>query len=177
MEFNIDAFILDVVSAAITIVIYYTVAKLFERWIKGLISKEEIKKFLSSVGIDLKTVDFFIKFVRNSIIIVGVILGLASFNTTMFFMEFAFLLFLIFVGLALFFSVKDIIPNMSAQLFLVNNKLLKEGDKIVYGENLVRGRIEKITILNTVIDLSDKKVIIPNRLLLKQKIEVVKKGK
>jgi len=177
MEINPEAFILDVASAAITIFIYYILAKLFEIWIKKLTSREEVIKFLSSSGVDEKIIGFFIKFVRNSIIIVGVILGLASFKTTMFFMQFAFLLFLFFVGIAIFFSVKDIIPNISAQIFLVNNKLLKEGDRIVYGKNLVKGRIEKITILNTVIDFGDKKAIIPNRLLLKHKIEIVKKTK
>ncbi len=70
------------------------------------------------------------------------------------------------VVLTLFWSVKDILPDITSGIYLKNSLLLKEGDKIAFGG--IKGKLIRVGLLVTEIRRQNEIVFVPNSSILRK---------
>lgn len=144
------------------------------RIIKSVLRDEEINKILKSLGyndnieqITLNAIKYFLYFILLLIILLE--LGAPPLLTQL-------IISLLILGIILIIIIliKNFIPNAAAAFYIQATKTIKPGDKIIISGH--EGTVKEVNLQNTILETKkDEIIIIPNNLIIKQKI--IKKWK
>jgi small-conductance mechanosensitive channel len=139
------------------------------KFIKSFIKDEDVKKMLDRIGIKQHATDILLSAIRIYfyfmlfIIILGR-LGISSVLTDLIIV----LLVVSVIGIVLL-ALRNLIPNAAAGIYLSSTGMINKGDRIIVDK--FEGTVEETTLINTVLKRKGtEKIIIPNTLLIKQKV-------
>jgi MscS family membrane protein len=127
-----------------------------------------------SLGIKAPVEQFLSKGAYYLVIFVGAVMALnqLGLSTIILYIILGIVL-VIIVGLVVL-AFKDFVPNVFASFWIHQKRLIEEGEDIEIKD--VEGKVIEITLTETKIETKDKEIVlIPNSLLLKEKIKKKKK--
>ena len=157
---NITIFLPKFLAALVVIILGLIVAEFFGRLSFELLSRISVHQSREVTIMISRIIQMVVGFIV--IILALQVLGISS-NVLIIVL----IILLLTTAVTFLIGVKDMIPNIIAGMYLSAN--LKEGEKIHV--NSIKGTIEKITTISTVIKTSKGRVRIPNIQLFNQRWE------
>jgi len=113
--------------------------------------------------------DIIKKFVKTIIITIFTIMSLIQIGIAVSLMKFLLYIFSGILIISFGLSLRDFFPNGIAGIYIIYNKLIKTGDKIILDE--IEGKVFEINLINTHLIMKTGNVlIIPNSYLVKNKL-------
>ncbi len=123
----------------------------------------------STFGLDVPAEEFLSTGIRYILYLTSMIYALNQLGITTFILKFILSFILILIIILILLSLKDIVPNIIAGLFLHQRKLINMGDKIKVKN--IKGKVIEITTTETKLETDNNDIIIiPNRVLIKNEI-------
>ncbi len=107
--------------------------------------------------------------VKYFLYIISVIYSLNQLGITTFILQLVLIFIFVLLIILFLLSLKDVVPNLIAGLFLHQKKLIKKGDNIRVKD--IKGKVVEITTTETKLETKNKDIIIiPNSILIKNEI-------
>lgn len=167
--------LIKLVGGILIILIGIILSRFISKLIYKLLKKSKVNSFFQKkMGLNLPAEEFMTTVIRYLLYLLSIIYALNQVGVTTFVLKFVLIFIFILIILLILLSLKDIIPNLIAGLFLHQKKLIEVGDQISVKD--IKGKVLEITGTETKLETKNKDIIIvPNRVLIKN--EVVKEKK
>ena len=166
--------ILSILQFVLVLIIGFLVSKLINDFLTSWLKRKEVKKFVEELGYDEPLLDLIIVSVKYIIYFITFIIAVSQFGIGTFLLNMIILLIALLVVIFIIYSLRDFIPNAAAGIYLTKVKAIKVGDNIKIG--VYQGTVKSINLFTTtIVDEEGKVTIIPNSILTKKEIVVMKK--
>lgn len=159
----------NLVLAGITLGFSILIGKLVSRFLEMF--KEDIKGFLNKLGYGEVITRLIIKGAQYFIYFIGVLLSLSQFGFSVYLLQILIFLTVLATIITFLLSLRRLLVNLSAGIFLARNKEIKKGAEIRFNSH--EGEILEKGLLSTTIKTEEEKIIIPNSLLINKEIRKV----
>lgn len=164
-----------VIAAIVVLLIAFIVARflgnLTSRVLSGLNTNKILKE---NLGIRAPIEAIIGKGVYYLILFIGVIMALNQLGLSTIILYIVLIIILLIVISFIILAIKDFVPNVFASFWIHQKKIIEVGDLIEFKD--VSGKVIEITLTEARIETKDKEVVlIPNSLLLREKIKKFRK--
>ncbi len=174
MELTFHKFILNLATAILILVLGLIFGSVGKKIVKRLLEEFEIGKILKKEGVKLNVVDFFAESFKYVIYFIAIIWALTEIGLSTIVFQIILGLILTMLVVFLVLAFKDFIPNVTAGLFMQQKGLIKKG--YIIKMDSIEGKVIAITLTETKIKTEKGELIlIPNSLLTKKEIKILKK--
>lgn len=161
--------LLRLLSAGVYAIIGFLIISIIMRVIKSLLNDAEITDAFQRLGIKKHMLDFLTGIVRYYLYFLLIVIILGQLGVSSILTDVLVFVMIFFVIIIIILSLRNIIPNAAAGLYISSTKVIERGERIKVGN--VSGRVSDIDLLHTVLDRKHgEKVIVPNSLILKSNI-------
>jgi len=159
------------ISAVITLIIGYLIAKYGTDYIKSVFKHEKIRQVLSRIGYLEPIIDYIGYFIKLSIYVTTVLIAVSQLGFAQEVLTLVAVIILLSIIGVMIYSLRELIPCAISGAYLMRSKVISVGDRLsVKGFS---GRIKEINLLTTTIKHGHRLVIIPNSIITKS---ILKKG-
>ncbi len=166
---NLLPAVFSLVRAIIVILVGVIITKIFVDILRRILDTEEVNKLVRSLGYDLAIKDLLILITRYLFYFITFMIAIAQFGFGTYIIEAVLIVIVLAFGFLLIYSLKDLIPNISAGITLARSNAFRVGDKVKIG--LYEGVVREFTITSTKIeDKMGRLIIIPNAIILRREI-------
>ena len=155
--------------AVIIIIIGIIVTKLVIDFIRKIVEREGVRKFIRSLGYEEAVLDLPILILKYLFYFITFMIALAQFGFVVIVIEVILAIIVLTFGFVIIYSLKDLIPNVVAGIHLARERAFKVGDKVRIG--LYEGEVKNFTLTTTQIeDENGRVIIIPNSIIVRREI-------
>ena len=159
--------------AIIVIVSGLIITKIFIDVLRKLIKTEGMKGFIKGLGYEETILDLPILVVKYLFYFITLMIAIAQFGFGIIIIEIILAILVLTFGFLIIFSLKDLIPNLAAGIWIARERPFRVGDKVRIG--LYEGEIKSFSL--TVTQLEDENgriIMIPNSIIIRR--EVINEG-
>ena len=166
---NIIPTLFSLIKAIIVIVIGIIVTKIIIDLLRKMLDARWVDELILNLGYDAAVKDLLIIIVKYVLYFITFVVAIAQFGFGTFIVEGLLFTIILIFGFILIYSMKDLIPNISAGIIISRHRLFKVGDKIqIEG---YKGTVREFTIVHTKIeDELGRIIVIPNSRIVKEEI-------
>ena len=159
------------------IIVGLTLGHLFSSILKKVLKGMEVDKILKKqLKIKFSLESRLVSLLKYFIYALAAIIALTELGLPTSILKLIFFIILGITLLFLLFSFKDWIPSVLAGLYIIHTKKIKRGDTIK--TQGFSGTVKKVSLLETEFRSKTKeKIFMPNSLLMRQELRIVKGGK
>ena len=159
--------------AIIVIVIGLIITKIVVDILRKLIKTEGVKNFIKGLGYEETILDLPILILKYLFYFITLMIAIAQFGFGVIVIEVILAIIVLAFGFLIIFSLKDLIPNLAAGIWIAREKPFKVGDKVRIG--LYEGEVKSFTLTVTQIEDENGRIImIPNSIIVRR--EVINEG-
>jgi small-conductance mechanosensitive channel len=165
------------VVAIIILLIGFIIGKLLGKIIQRALHEIELNNLLQrATGIKISLEEIISSFITYFIYFITVIMALSQIGLTTTVLNMISAAIIVIIILSVFLGIKDFVPNMIAGIFIHQKRFINKGDRIKVKD--IEGKIIHINLVETRIETKQKDIIyIPNSMLTKSEVTVIKKKK
>jgi small-conductance mechanosensitive channel len=161
--------ILSIVQFVLVLGIGVLATKLLSDLLSQMLRKPEMKQTITDLGYEEPVVDLLLMMVRYVLYFITFIIALAQFGFATVVLDVIIVIIAFFIVVVLVYSLKDMIPNAAAGLYLIRVKSINKGDRITVGA--YHGVVESMSLMAlTLKDETGRVAIIPNANLTRRDI-------
>lgn len=166
-----------VIAAIVVLLIAFLVARFLGNLTIKILRELNTNKILKeSFGIRAPVEEIFGKAIYYLILFIGVIMALNQLGLSTIILYIILIIILLIVISFVILAIKDFVPNVFASFWIHQKKIIEVGDLIEFKD--VSGKVVEINLTETRIEASDKEIVlVPNSLLLREKIKKTKRKK
>ncbi len=166
---NLIPTLFSIVRALIVLALGVIITKIVVALVRKVLDKEEVDNLIRSLGYDVAVKELLILVLRYLLYFVTFLIAIAQFGFGTLVIEAMLIIIVLSFGFVLIYSLKDLIPNISAGITLARSRAFKVGDKVKIG--LYEGIVREFTITSTKIeDKMGRLIIIPNSIIIRREI-------
>ncbi len=166
---NIIPTLFSLIRAIIVIIIGIIVTKIITDLLRRMLDAKWVDELLFNLGYDVAVKDLLIIIVKYVLYFITFVVAIAQFGFGTFIVEGILFMIILIFGFILIYSMKDLIPNISAGIIISRHRLFKVGDKIQIEGH--KGIVREFTIVHTKIeDELGRIIVIPNSRIVKEEI-------
>lgn len=171
---GISTVVLNLIAALVIVLFGLIAGTLLGKLVKKVLHSFEIDSILAQEGIAFPLEKSVSSIVRYLVYFIGVVWALNQLGLATAIVEIILAMVLIIFVAVIILGLKDFIPNITAGFFIHSKSNLKPGDKIRV--NNIEGEIVEVDLIETKIKTGNGDIIlIPNSVLTKNEVEVVKR--
>jgi moderate conductance mechanosensitive channel len=165
----IQAQIINVIQFVIVIVIGIVLTKFITDAMKYFFKRNEVQKTMSDLGYEAPLVDLVIVTARYLLYFITVIIALSQFGFATIIFDIIIIALIILVAFLVVYSLKDVISNAFAGIYLYLSKAIRVGDRITVG--VYHGKVKELSLMTTILtDQTGRIIVIPNANLTRKEI-------
>ncbi|MDD5182017.1 MAG: mechanosensitive ion channel [Candidatus Nanoarchaeia archaeon] len=165
----LQAQIINIVQFVIIVVIGLTLTKFITDALKYFFKRREVQKTISDMGYEAPLVDLILVTIRYLLYFITIIIALSQFGFATIVFNILIIALIVLVAFFVVYSLKDVISNAVAGVFIHITKSIKEGDNITVG--VYSGKVQEITLMTTMLkDSTGRTIVIPNANLTRKEI-------
>lgn len=161
--------LINIIQFIIVITIGVVITKFTTDGLKYFFNKPDVRKTIQEFGYDQPLVDLIILIARYILYFLAVIIGISQFGFATIIFDAIVILIILLIAFLIVYSLKDVIPNVVAGIYLHSTKSFVPGEVITVG--VYHGRIQELTLMTTMLkDQTGRIIIIPNANLTRKEI-------
>lgn len=165
----IQSQLINIVQFAIVIIIGIILAKFLTDGLKYFFRRPEVKKTIEDFGYDEPLVDLILMISRYFLYFLTMMIALSQFGFATIIFDIVITLIILLIAFLIIFSLKDVIPNVVAGIYLHSAKTFVPGEVITVG--VYHGKIQELTLMTTTLkDKTGRIIVIPNANLTRKEI-------
>lgn len=159
------------VAAVVVLLISFLVARFLGNLTARILSELNTNKILKeSFGVRAPIEQVIGRVVYYLVLLIGIIIALNQLGLSKIILYIILTIISIIIVSFIILALKDFVPNVFASIWIHQKKIIEIGDNIEFKD--VYGKVTEISLTETKIETKDKEtVLIPNSLLLKEKIK------
>ena len=159
--------------AIIVIVAGIIITKIVVDVLRKLIKTEGVKNFIKGLGYEETILDLPILILKYLFYFVTLMIAIAQFGFGVIVIEIILAILVLTFGFLIIYSLKDLIPNLAAGIWIARERPFKVGDKVRVG--LYEGEVKSFSLTVTQIEDENGRIImIPNSIIVRR--EVINEG-
>ena len=163
-----DEVVMNLVLAGAYLMVGVIVVSFLVKLARSFLNDKEIKRMLQRLGVGEHVVDILLSGIRLYLYFILLLIVLSRLGVSSVLTDMLIILLVIGIIAVLLFGIKNFVPNAAAGIYLSSTRMISKGDKIVVDK--YEGKVEEINLLNTVLKRKEEKIIMPNALLIKQRV-------
>lgn len=168
--------ILSVLQFIVVLAIGVIITKFATDFLKKFLLRPEVKETITDMGYEEPIIDLVVMTIRYMFYFITFIIALAQFGFATIVLDIVIIILSLFIVAILIYSLKDIVPNAAAGIYLSRVKSIKKGDRITVGA--YHGVVQDVNIMTVILkDETGRIAIIPNANLTKKDIIIEPKKK
>ena len=157
------------IRAVIVIAIGLIITKIVVDITRKILDRDDVDNLIRNLGYEPAVKDLLILIMKYLFYFVIFMIAIAQFGFGTFVIEAILIIIVLAFGALIIYSLKDLIPNISAGITIARSKAYKVGDKIKVG--LYEGIVREFNITSTKIeDKMGRLIIIPNSVIIRGEI-------
>ena len=165
----IQAQIINIAQFVIVVVVGLVLTKFITDAMKYFFKRPEVQKTISDLGYEAPLVDLILVTVRYLLYFITIIVALSQFGFATIVFNILIIALILLVAFFMIYSLKDVISNAVAGVFLHMTKAINPGEEITVG--VYKGKITEISLMTTTLkDSTGRTIVIPNANLTRKEI-------
>ncbi len=173
-DLSSGGWLIKLIAAIGVLLIGLLAARIISRILSKILQELELNRILKEqAGIKIPVEEFITSLTKYLIYFLTFIWALAELGLQTAILYLVLILFLVILVSFIVLSFKDFIPNVTAGFFIHQKNLIQIGDIIKVKE--IEGKVKKISLVETILEVNGDIVYIPNSVLTKN--EIIKRKK